>query len=108
MPEDTSKQGTTKENVSEELKALKTEIKGLAQSIRASIERAGKEAKDTWSKLDAERKRFLEKVEQAGEETAADLRHAGSDLKRRLEGLGQELSSKGGEQEEGQSEKPSS
>lgn len=92
-----SKQGTVEENVSQELGSLNNEIQGLSKDIRERIHAAGAEAKKTWNKLDEERKRFLEKVEQAAEETKADLRHAGSDLKRRLTGLRQELKSEEGE-----------
>jgi acyl-CoA reductase-like NAD-dependent aldehyde dehydrogenase len=88
-----TKQGTVEQNVSQELRSLKSEIQGLSKDIRGRINAAGAEAKKTWNKLDDERKRFLEKVEQAAEETKADLRHAGSDLKRRLTGLRQELKS---------------
>ena len=100
MTEDNPQSGTLKENVSEELATLTSDIKKLAQDIRASINSAGREAKGTWSKLDAEGRRFVEKVEQAAGETAADLRHMGSDLKKRLESLGRELKSEGGERED--------
>ena len=100
MTEDLPQSGTLKENVSEELGTLKSDITKLAQDIRASINSAGREAKETWGKLDAEGRRFVEKVEQAAEETAADLRHVGSDLQKRLENLWHELKSEGGEKEE--------
>lgn len=87
--------GTVEENVSKELGSLKSEIQNLTKDIRERINAAGNEAKQTWSKLDAERERFMDKVGQAAEETGADVRQMGADLKRRLQGLKQELQSEG-------------
>ena len=87
--------GTVEQNVSKEIGSLKTEIQSLASDIRQRINAAGDEAKQTWTKLDSERKRFMDKVEQAAEETGSDVRQMGSDLKRRLQGLKQELQPKG-------------
>ena len=101
MTDEKPDSGTLKENVSEELATLKSDIKKLAQEIHGSISSAGREAKDTWGNLDAERKRFVEKVEQAAEATTADLRHMGSDLKERLESLGRELKSQRDDKDEG-------
>jgi ElaB/YqjD/DUF883 family membrane-anchored ribosome-binding protein len=88
-------QSTVEENVSKEIGSLKSEIQSLTKDIRERINAAGKEAKQTWSKLDAERKRFMDKVEQAAEETGSDVRQMGADLKRRLQGLRQELQPQG-------------
>lgn len=100
MTEQSSKQqssqgGTVEETVSKEVGSLKSEIQSLTKDIRERINAAGDEAKQTWSKLDAEGKRFIDKVEQAAEETGSDLRQIGSDLKRRLQGLRQDLTSEG-------------
>ncbi|MGD8609190.1 MAG: hypothetical protein PVH21_17960 [Myxococcales bacterium] len=92
----TPRQGTVEENVSKEVGSLKTEIQSLTKDIRQRINEAGDEAKQTWSKLDAERERFMDKVSQAAEETGADLRQMGSDLKRRLQGLREQLQPQGG------------
>lgn len=98
-----SQKGTVGQDVSKEVGSLKTEIQSLATDIRARINAAGDEAKQTWSKLDAERKRFMDKVEQAAEETGSDVRQMGSDLKRRLQGLRQELQSGDKKQKSSQS-----
>ena len=100
-----SPQGTVEQNVSKEIGSLKTEIQSLASDIRQRINAAGDEAKQTWTKLDSERKRFMDKVEQAAEETGSDVRQMGSDLKRRLQGLKQELQPKG---QQKQAQKPGS
>lgn len=91
----TTGQGTVEQNVSKEVGSLKTEIQSLTEDIRKRINQAGDEAKQTWSKLDNERERFMDQVSQAAEETSADLRQMGSDLKRRLQGLRQQLQPKG-------------
>lgn len=96
-----SQKGTVGEDVSKEVGSLKSEIQSLTNDIRERINAAGDEAKQTWSKLDAERKRFMDKVEQAAEETGSDLRQMGNDLKRRLTSLRQELKS-GGEKQKSQ------
>ncbi|MFZ1863899.1 MAG: hypothetical protein WAU39_06740 [Polyangiales bacterium] len=98
-----SQKGTVAQDVSKEVGSLKTEIQSLTTDIRERINAAGDEAKQTWSKLDAERKRFMDKVEQAAEETGSDVRQMGNDLKRRLQGLRQELQAGGGKQKSSQS-----
>ena len=108
MTEPTSEEeGTVEENVSKELKALRSDIKSLADDLRRRINLAGEDAKERWMKLDAERKRFLDKMEQAAEETRADLRRVGSDLKKRLQGLQEEIKSEDEEEGGDQQSRPS-
>lgn len=95
MTEQTSQQGTVGQDVNEELTGLKSEIQQISRDIQDRINAAGEEAKKTWGKLQDDRKRFLDRVEQAAEETRADVRQAGSDLKRRLGDLRQELAAEG-------------
>ena len=91
MAQESTQSGSVKDNVETELKSLRSELKRIADEIRAKINLAGKEAKDTWDKLDSERERFAGQVEQAAKETRTDLRQMGSDLKRRLHSLREEL-----------------
>lgn len=104
MTEQSSKQGTVEGNVSKELGNLKTEIQVLSKEMQGRISAAGEEAKKTWSNLQEERKRFSDRVEQAAEETKADLRQVGSDLKRRLGDLRQQLGSQSGEEHTSQAQ----
>jgi heme oxygenase len=99
MTKQTSQGGTVEQNVSEELESLKSDIKQLSTEIRERISAAGDRTQQTWGNLDKERQLFFEKLEEAAQETKADLRHVGSDLKRRLTTLRQDLKSTGTEQQ---------
>jgi acyl-CoA reductase-like NAD-dependent aldehyde dehydrogenase len=101
MTEQSSQQKSVGQDVSKEIGSLKTEIRGLSEDIQKRINAAGDEAKKTWGNLQQERKRFFDRVEQAAEETKADLRQAGSDLKRRLSELREELKAEPGQKQSG-------
>jgi ElaB/YqjD/DUF883 family membrane-anchored ribosome-binding protein len=102
MTEQTSQQGTVGQDVNKELTNLKSEIQQLSKDIQERISAAGEEAKKTWGKLQDDRKRFFDRVEQVAEETKVDVQQAGSDLKRRLGDLRKELAAQG--QSEGSSQ----
>jgi gas vesicle protein len=76
------------------LKSLQSDLKNIGNDIQAKINQAGDEAKKTWNKLNSEREQFQEKAAEAAEETRADLKQMGADLKRRFESLRKDLQSK--------------
>lgn len=87
----TSKDETLQQTLRRDLERLKSDIERLSTEIRDGISATGESTKALWSDLDRERRRFLERVEQAAGETRTDLRQVGSELKARLAGLRKEL-----------------
>lgn len=87
----TSKDETLQQTLRRDLERLKSDIERLSTEIRDGISATGESTKALWSDLDRERRRFLERVEQAAGETRTDLRQVGSELKARLARLRKEL-----------------
>jgi light-regulated signal transduction histidine kinase (bacteriophytochrome) len=82
---------TVRENVTEELHRLRTQLSRTAHEIRMKSKGAGAEVKDTLTMLEREAKRFSAEVDEAVERTQEDLIRAGKDLQTRFEKLANQI-----------------
>lgn len=89
--QDKSSEPTVRENVKEELTRLRDQLSRTAHEMRMKTKNAGDEILETRDRLEQEVKRFNAEVDQAVEDTQADLVETGKELRMRFQKLANQI-----------------
>ena len=78
-------------SVRQELEAVRDELRGIADEVRLKLHLAEMDAKDAWSELQPKLKDYEQRIAEASNDVAAELRAFGGELRVQLQKLRKRL-----------------
>ena len=87
QPERAPNEPSKADELREELRARRDDLRRLADEVRLKIHLGGMDAKDTWARIRPKLEEFERRVEEVGAEMSKEARVLGSALKAELQKL---------------------